>query len=184
MKAIAEKYGGKDLIETGVIKPKPMHYGETIRNMLGAHAFRFSNCFQSTHGGMDTISMAVKIAQLNKPLKQKYIKKRAIGDDRGEGVWMTGYEGGHMAHLEAPTIYNPTSKESCAGYAEYQDESNKMDLEQALGMPFFIVGDKVHDYYADRTMRYPDWLRKIKAAFDPNGASDEGYYVRGAGREK
>jgi hypothetical protein len=184
LKVIAEKYGGKDLVEAGVISPKPMHYGEAVRNMLGAHAFRFSNCFQSTHGGMDSISLAVRIAQLNKPIKQKYIKKHVIGDDRGEGIWMTGYEGGHMAHLEAPTVYDPTSTESCSGYTEYQDESNKMDLEQALGMPFFIVGDDVHDYYAGRTMNYPDWLRKIKDAFDPKGASDAGYYVTGAVKKK
>jgi len=183
-KAITEKYGGKDLVEAGVVKPRPMHYGETIRNMLGAHAFRFSNCFQSTHGGMDTISMAVKIAQLNKPLKQKYIKKHAIGDDKGDGIWMTGYEGGHMAHQEAPTVYSSTSQESCLGYTEYHDESNKMDLEQALGTPFFIVGDELHDTYADRTMNYPSWLRKIKAAFDPKGASDEGYYVKGMEKKK
>jgi glycolate oxidase len=184
LKFITEKYGGKDLVETGVIKPKPMHYGEAVRNMLGAHAFRFSNCFQSTHGGMDTISMAVKIAQLNKPIKQKYIKKHVIGDDRGEGIWMTSYEGGHMAHLEAPTVYNPTSAESCSGYTEYQDESNKMDFEQALGMPFFVVGEEVHNYYADRTMNYPNWLRKIKNAFDPKGASDSGFYITGETKEK
>jgi glycolate oxidase len=184
LRVITEKYGGKDLVEAGVIVPKPMHYGEAVRNMLGAHAFRFSNCFQSTHGGMDSISLAVRIAQLNKPIKQKYIKKRVIGDDRGEGIWMTGYEGGHLAHLEAPTVYDPTSAQSCSGYTEYQDESNKMDLDQALGMPFFIVGDDVHNYYADRTMNYPDWLRKIKNAFDPKGASDPGYYVTGAAKEK
>ncbi len=184
VKLILEKYRGDDLIEEGVITPRPMHYGETVRNMLGQHAFRFSNCFQSTHGGMDTIAMAVRLAHLNQPVKQKYIEKGVIGDDRGLGIWITSYESGHMAHMETPTVYDPTSAKSCLGYAAYQDECNQMDLDQALGMPFFIVGDKVHEFYAKRTMNYPDWLRKIKAAFDPNGVSDPSHYVKGEKKHK
>ncbi|MHA2424354.1 MAG: FAD-binding oxidoreductase [Candidatus Thorarchaeota archaeon] len=177
LRAIMEKYEGEDLIEEGFISPRPSHYAETIRNMLGGHAFRFSNCFQSTHGGMDTVAMAVKLAQVNAPIKNKYIEKGVIGDDQGEGIWTTTYEGGHMAHLEVPTVYDGASKESCLGYADYQDECNEVDLQQALGMPFFVVGDKVHDYYASRTMDYPKYLRRIKAAFDPKGVADSSHYV-------
>ena len=184
VRLIMEKYGGNDLIAEGVTTPMPMHYGETVRNMLGGHAFRFSNCFQSTHGGMDTISMAVRLAQLNQPIKQKYIDKGVIGDDRGLGIWITSYESGHMAHMEAPTVYDPTDIESCLGYAAYQDDSNQLDLDNALGMPFFIVGDEVHNFYAKRAMNYPDWLRKIKTAFDPNGVSDPSHYVKGGKKKK
>ena len=184
IRTIMEKYEGEDLIEEGFISPRPAHYAETIRNMLGGHAFRFSNCFQSTHGGMDTVAMAVNLAQINQPIKSKYIEKGVIGDDRGEGIWTTTYEGGHMAHLEVPTVYDGASKESCLGYAEYQDECNEVDLKQALGMPFFIVGDKVHDYYASRTMDYPKYLRRIKAAFDPNGISDSSHYVSARNKSK
>ncbi len=180
---IIEKYDGEDLIETGDISPRPSHYAESIRNMLGGHAFRFSNCFQSTHGGMDCISLAVRIAQENRPVKEKYIDKGVIGDDRGEGIWITTYEGNHMAHLEVPTVYNAADKESCMGYAEYQNECNRVDLERALGMPFFIVGDKIHDIFGQRTMNYPRWLRRIKAAFDPNGVSDSSHYITAQGDE-
>jgi glycolate oxidase len=177
IEAIMEKHGGNDLIEDGVIVPRDAHYAESVRNMLGGHAFRFSNCFQSTHGGMDTIALAVKIAETNQPIKFRYIEEGVIGDDRGEGVWTTAYECGHTAHLEVPTVYSGASAESCKGYAEYQDECNEVDLKQALGMPFFIVGDKVHDYYGPRTMNYPKWLRKIKATFDPKGVGDSSHYI-------
>jgi hypothetical protein len=82
-----------------------------------------------------------------------------------------------MAHLEVPTVYDGASKESCLGYAEYQDECNEVDLQQALGMPFFVVGDKIHDYYASRTSDYPKYLRRIKSAFDPKGLSDSSHYI-------
>jgi glycolate oxidase len=177
IQAILKKYGGEDLVETGVVAPKSMHYAEGIRNMLGSHAFRFTSCFQSTHGGMDTIAMSVNIGKINKPIKQKYIEKKLIGDDRGEGMWITGYEGGHMAHMEIPTVYDPADPESCKGYANYQDECNEADIKHSLGIPFFIVGDKIHDRFGPSTNNYQQWLRRIKAAFDPNGVSDSGHYV-------
>lgn len=177
LQAILKKYGGQDLIEEGVVTAQPMHYAEGMRNSLGNHAFRFTSCFQSTHGGLDTIAMSVKIGIVNQPIKQKYIEKHVIGDDRGEGIWITGYEGGHMAHLEVPTVYDPSSPESCRGYAYYQDECNKADIANALGIPFFIVGDAFHDSYGPNVMDYPRWLRKIKATFDPKGVSDSGHYV-------
>ena len=175
--AIMKKHNGEDLIEEGLISPRPSHYAESIRNMLGGHAFRFSNCFQSTHGGMDTVALAVKLAKVNQPIKNKYIEQGVIGDDRGEGIWITGYESGHMAHLEVPTVYDAASKESCLGYAAYQDECNQVDLDQALGMPFFVVGDQIHNMYGKRTMNYPKWLRGIKAAFDPNEVGDSSHYI-------
>ncbi len=177
VRAIMERNGGEDLIEQGVITPRSMHYAESVRNMLGAHAFRFSNCFQSTHGGMDTIALTVRIAQENRPIKEKYIQRRLIGDDRGEGLWTTAYEDGHMAHLETPTIYDPTSAESCIGYSQYQSECNELDLKKALCIPFFIMGDRAHEYYSPRTMNYQRWLRAIKTAFDPNGVSDGSHYI-------
>ena len=81
-------------------------------------------------------------------------------------------------------MYDPTDIESCLGYAAYQDDSNQLDLDNALGMPFFIVGDEVHNFYAKRAMNYPDWLRKIKGAFDPNGVSDPSHYVKGVEKKK
>jgi hypothetical protein len=177
IQSILKKHGGEDLVATGVVSPKSMHYAEGIRNMLGSHAFRFTSCFQSTHGGMDTITMSVNIGKINKPIKQKYIEKKLIGDDRGEGMWITGYEGGHMAHMEIPTVYDAADPESCKGYADYQDECNEADIKCSLGIPFFIVGDKIHDRFGPSTSNYQRWLRKIKAAFDPKGVSDPGHYV-------
>ncbi len=177
IQAILEKFEGEDLIESGLVKPMPMHYAEGIRNMLGSHAFRFTSCFQSTHGGMDTIAMSLNIGKINKPIKQKYIDKKVIGDDRGEGMWITGYEGGHMAHMEIPTIYEPSDPKSCQGYADYLDECNEADIKHSLGIPFFIVGDRIHDYFGPSTSNYQNWLRKIKKALDPNGVADPGHYI-------
>jgi hypothetical protein len=51
-------------------------------------------------------------------------------------------------------------------------------------MPFFIVVDDVHNFYAERTMHYANWIRKIKAAFDPNEVSDPSHYVKGGKKKK
>lgn len=178
---ITKEMGGVDLVEKGVVKPSSISYAEAVRNMFGSHAFRFTSCFQSTHGGMDTISLAVNIAKVNKDIKLKYIKKDLIGDDRGEGMWNTLFEQGHFAHMEMPTIYDPSSPESCKGYEDYWAECNDADIENSLGIPFFIVGDKMHDRFGPTCSNYQIWLRRIKAAFDPNGVSDAGHYTSSSG---
>nr|MDO8100429.1 FAD-binding oxidoreductase [Candidatus Njordarchaeota archaeon] len=174
---ITKEHGGSDLVEIGVVKPLSTSYAEAVRNMFGSHAFRFTSCFQSTHGGMDTISMAVNLAKVNKDIKLKYIKKELIGDDRGEGIWASFYEQGHFAHMEMPTIYDPSSAESCKGYSDYWVECNDTDIKKSLGIPFFIVGDKNHDLFGPHCNNYQVWLRKIKEAFDPNDISDSGHYI-------
>jgi len=174
---IIKETGGEDLVEAGVVKPPSISYAEAVRNMLGSHAFRFTSCFQSTHGGMDTISMAINIAKVNKDIKLKYINRELIGDDRGEGMWITFYEQGHFAHMEIPTVYDPTDPESCKGYADYHMECNEADIKHRLGIPFFIVGDRMHEWFGPHCSNYQKWLRKIKEAFDPNCASDPGHYI-------
>lgn len=177
MSEIIKETGGVDLVEKGEVKIKSINYAEGVRNMWGSAAFRFTSCFQSTHGSMDTTAMALKIAKVNKDIKLKYIRKELIGDDRGEGIWTTIFEHGHFQHLEVPTIYDPTDPESCRGFAEYLKECNEADVEHKLGVPFFIIGDNLHNWFGPYCNNYQIWLRKIKKEFDPNNTSDPGHYV-------
>jgi hypothetical protein len=74
-------------------------------------------------------------------------------------------------------VYDPSSPESCQGYADDAKECNDVDIQESLGIPFFIVGDAQHELYGPRTSNYHIWLRKIKKAFDPKGISDSGHYI-------
>jgi hypothetical protein len=75
------------------------------------------------------------------------------------------------------TLYDQTNRESVNGIADYFNDCNRMDLVQHLGIPFFIDGDERHDWYGPNCSNYHVWLRKIKAAFDPEGTADSGFYI-------
>lgn len=177
MAAVVAETGGKDLTKTGKFVPKSLFYAEALRPQLGFHSFLVGRTFQSTHGGMDTFTMCRKMMQANIPLKKAFIKRRVIADDTGDGVWSTSFEHGHFFHAEMPTMYDQTQDRSIKGMAEYFDETNKMDLVNHLGIPFFIEGDEMHDWYGPHCSDYHVWLRQIKAAFDPNGTADPGFYI-------
>ena len=126
---------------------------------------------------MDTIEMAFGLTKANIPLKKQYIVKKVIADDRGEGTWLTPYEHGHYAHAEFPTMYDPTDSDSVHGWVEYAHQCDKLSLDNKLGQPFFIEGDKQHEWYGPHCMNYHIWLRKIKEAFDPQNIADSGFYI-------
>jgi hypothetical protein len=126
---------------------------------------------------MDSIALAVTMAQKNVPLKKQYIARKVIADDGGEGVWSTTYEHGQMAHCEMPTMYDATNPESIIGMAEYANAADEMAITEHLGTPFFVQGDKTHEWFGPHCMNYQLWIRKIKEAFDPHNIADPGFYI-------
>jgi glycolate oxidase len=158
-------------------EPPSISYAEALRSNLGLHGFIATGAFQSAHGIMDTLGVALKATKENLPLKMKYIDRQQVADDFGEAVWSTSFEQGHMFHAEMLTLYDQTSPDSVKGIAEYFDDANRVDLVNHLGIPFFIDGDKRHDWYGPDCSNYHVWLRKIKTALDPNCTSDAGNYI-------
>ena len=174
---IIEETRGKDIIVKKKFKIPNLTYAEGLRANLGFHGFLISGAFQSTHGAMDTLTMCRHIIENNIPLKKEYIDKGAIGNDEGEGAWATSYEHGHFWHCEVPTMYDQTDTKSVKGMVEYAEKCNEMDLLKHLGIPFFIEGDKMHEWYGPHCSNYHIWLRKIKEAFDPENIADPGFYI-------
>ena len=157
--------------------PEPVFYAEALRSNLGLHGFITTGSFQSSKGGSDTAALCLHSTQMNIPLKMKYIKTGAIGNDSGKGVWMTSYESGHYFHMESPTMFDQTDEQSVKGMAGYMEASNQLDLLKHLGAPFFVVGTRMHELFGPHMSNYHIWLRKIKEAFDPNDIADSGFYI-------
>ena len=174
---LLEETKGKDFTAKGKLVPKPITYVEALRSALGFHAFLVSGAFQSTFGGIDTIQLTFQMVKANIPLKKEYIAKEALPNDQGEGGWCQGYEHGHYAHMEAPTLYLPNNPVSRAGMVEYSSQADEVSLEQKLNVPFFIEGDEMHDLWGPHLCNHNVWLRKIKEAFDPNNTADSGFYI-------
>lgn len=182
--SVVEATGGKDKTLAGKIVPKSVSYAEALRCLLGFHGFLIGTSFQSTHGGMETMTMCIKMIQANIPLKKIYIKQKALGPDKGQGVWSQSYEGGHFFHAEMPSMYDQTSEKSSRGMAEYMVKCDEMDLKERFTCPFFVVGDAMHEKYGPETSNYHIWLRKIKEALDPKNLSDPGFYISSKAKEK
>ena len=157
--------------------PEPVFYAEALRSNLGLHGFITTGSFQSSKGGSDTAALCLLSTKMNIPLKMKYIKTGAIGNDSGKGVWMTSYESGHYYHMESPTMFDQTDDHSVKGMAEYMEESSQLDLLKHLGAPFFVEGNRMHELFGPHMSNYHIWLRKIKEAFDPNNIADSGFYI-------
>ena len=123
------------------------------------------------------IDNAVHMAQLDAPLKREFISKKVIVDDRGDGLWLASFERGHMAHCEMPTMYQCNSEEYVIGMAEYANACDEQDLAEHLAIPFFIIGDKQHEWFEPHCTNYHLWLCQIKEAFEPQNIADPGFYI-------
>ena len=157
--------------------PYPVFYAEALRSNLGLHGFIATGGFQSTLGQCDTARVCLNSAALNVPAKKIFIKKEAVANDFGEGIWMTSYESGHYFHVESPTMFDQTNKHSVEGTAQYFERSNELGLLKHIGAPFFVEGDRWHDMFGPHMYNYHLWLRKIKETFDPNNIADGGFYI-------
>ncbi|MFW9818072.1 MAG: FAD-binding oxidoreductase [Candidatus Thorarchaeota archaeon] len=157
--------------------PDPIFYAEALRSNLGLHGFIATGGFQSSKGVADTAAVCLRSTKSNIQLKQEFIKKGAIANDFGEGTWMSSYESGHYFHMESPTMFDQTEKNSVEGMAEYMERSNQLDLLKHLGAPFFVEGTRMHELFGPHMSNYHVWLRKIKELFDPNNISDSGFYI-------
>ncbi|GAG14292.1 unnamed protein product, partial [marine sediment metagenome] len=114
LKMLLEELKLTNIIGTKYI-PESIFYAEALRSNLGLHGFITTGGFQSTKGGCDTAAMCLRSTELNIQLKKKYIKKGVIANDFGEGTWMSSYESGHFFHMESPTMFDQTNKDSVEG---------------------------------------------------------------------
>ncbi len=176
MEILLDELNLKNIIGTKYT-PNSIFYAEALRSNLGLHGFIVTGGFQSAKGQCDTVKTCLRTTKKSIPLKKKYIKKGVIGNDFGEGVWMTSYESGHYFHVESITLFDQTDEESVKGMGEFMEDNYQFDLVKHLGAPFFVEGDRMHNMFGPYMMNYHKWLRKIKKAFDPNEIADSGFYI-------
>ncbi|MHA1405008.1 MAG: FAD-binding oxidoreductase, partial [Candidatus Helarchaeota archaeon] len=174
---LIEETGGRDFTTSGKFVPRSQSYVEALRSMLGIHAFLATGSFESTFGGMDSLTLAFRMAKENVVLKKEFIEKHSLPDDQGQSGWIQTYEYGHYAHSEMPTMYDINDLSSRQGMFEYYEKSEDVCLNKSLNFPFFIDGDKLHEKWGEKTCNYHVWLRKIKEAFDPQNTADSSFYI-------
>ena len=136
----------------------------------------------------------VKTMEDMEAIKKTHMESGLLVDDMGEGLWgPLLIDHGHLEYYENETMYDPTVPESVNAIEHVMDEANRYSLDNKLSVPGWCIlegalakGENVHDMIAPHmNSDSRGWLKKFKAAFDPNSTSDAAYHIEGGdhGRE-
>lgn len=137
--------------------------------------FRATGCFAGEVGGTDVYRLMMDYIVETAKEKQHLIDQKLVFDD-GSPPFVQAIEHGHYGHGELLIRYVPNNK----NWPEIIDFVNKADniaIDQHFGVPGHVFGDAEHDKYGPHVMNYHVWLRKLKKAFDPNGASEGTHHI-------
>jgi glycolate oxidase len=137
--------------------------------------FRATGDHSGIFPGHNAFAPVVKLAQKVAQVKAELQRKGLLLDDGADAFPWTE-EHGFLSHAEV-LFRLAASRESLEGVQYLREESAKLALKEPAGVPFSVYGDRLHDLFGPSTSNYHLWLRKIKKAFDPNGAADSACYI-------
>lgn len=142
--------------------------------------FRANGGFYTSLGALGRWDWCVEGAKIGQELKQKAIDSGGLVDDGADNVWGNPYEQGTFSHLEELYMYDitdPTSRKASVDYLKSVAEASQT---HPLGLGLGTVdgeGSIMHKIFGPLACNYHKWLKAIKQAFDPNNASDPGFYI-------
>jgi FAD/FMN-containing dehydrogenase len=140
-------------------------------------AFRPSQGMATMLGAFDTWDLAHTQAEYVAKIKQPYIKQGLILDDSGDLGSGGTFESGHLGYLEGIILYDPGSPESAMAARELVETGVRDAIDHAMGVPIAAFGVEANRTFGPACSNYHLWLSRIKAALDPNGASDPFFYA-------
>jgi len=142
--------------------------------------FRAGGGFFTSLGALGSWDWCVEGAKVGEKLKQKEIETGGIVDDGGDNVWGLPYENGTFSHLEELYMYDITDPESRKSSVRYLKSIAEASKKYPLGLGLGTVdseGSVMHNIFGPIASNYHRWLKAIKNEFDPNTASDPGFYI-------
>jgi glycolate oxidase len=155
-----------------------MLYGALVRNAMQMRGvFRFGGTFHTAMGSLVSLDNAILGAKIGAQVKDKYIKDGVLFDDGGDNAWGGLYEGGAYAHLEELACYDPRDTHCLEHANDYCIDANLACVDYFLGDCINGIGPGNHIIYSQHCYDYDRWQQKIKAALDPQNASDASFYT-------
>jgi hypothetical protein len=110
-------------------------------------------------------------------VKQDYIRQGLILDDGGDLGTGGTFESGHLGYLEGIILYDPGTPESALAARDLVERGVRDAIEHAMGVPIAAFGVEANRTFGPACSNYQLWLGRIKAALDPNEASDPFFYA-------
>ncbi len=140
-------------------------------------AFRPSQGMATMLGAFDTWDLAHTQAEYVAKIKQPYIQQGLILDDGGDLGSGGTFESGHLGYLEGIILYDPGNPQSAMAARELVETGVRAAIEHAMGVPIAASGVEANRIFGPACGNYHIWLGRIKAALDPNMASDPFFYA-------
>ncbi len=142
--------------------------------------FRAGGGFFTSLGALGSWDWCVEGAKIGEELKRKFIDSGGLVDDGADNVWGNPYEQGTFSHLEELYMYDITDPESRKASVDYLNSVVEASKKHPLGLGLGTVdgeGSEMHNIFGPIASNYHKWLKAIKLEFDPNTASDPGFYI-------
>ena len=140
-------------------------------------AFRPSQGMATMLGAFDTWDLAHTQAEYVARIKQPYIRQGLILDDGGDLGSGGTFESGHLGYLEGIILYDPGNPQSAMAARELVETGVRDAIDLAMGVPIAAFGVEANRTFGPACSNYHIWLARIKAALDPNTASDPFFYA-------
>jgi len=141
--------------------------------------FRPSQAMFTSMGTFDTWDLGIRQSDWIAERKQKYIKEGVFLDDGGDLGCGGTFEHAHMGYLEGIVLYSTKRPESVQAASAVIEEAVQACIDEAFGIPIAGFGKDMNARLGPHSGNYHLWMQKIKAALDPNTASDPFFYSEG-----
>jgi glycolate oxidase len=178
LKLIVDKTGGQ-LIPRILDDPKVAaaclwRYARSTASIR--EVFRVSGCFGGEVGQTDVFKLMADYITVSGAQKKDLIKRGLVYDD-GFSPFTQSFEHGHYGHGELLIRYMPDPGTFRVLIEDFGSQANEIAIRDHFGVPAHVFGE-VHDIYGPHVSNYNVWMKKIKKAFDPNGASEGSHYIK------
>jgi len=140
--------------------------------------FRVSGCFGGEVGQTDSYRLMADYIVVTGARKGDLIERGLVYND-GISPFTQSFEHGHYGHGELLIRYMPDPETFRVLTQEFVAQANETAIRDHFGVPGHVFGDMQHGLYGPHVSNYHVWLRALKKAFDPAGASESSYYISG-----
>lgn len=140
--------------------------------------FRPSQAMFTSLGSFDTWDLGIRQSEWVAQRKRRYIKQGLMLDDGGDCGCGSTFEYGHFGYLEGIGMYSIKDPRSVEAVGKFEEEAVRACIDQALGIPIAGYGERMNSILGPHCGNYHLWMKKIKAALDPNLCFDPFFYAR------
>jgi hypothetical protein len=109
--------------------------------------------------------------------QEKWEEAGKVSKGSADAMWQPIFDFGHAGYIENEMTYDPCDPESIDAYRKCVREQNEPLVVMKVVRP--EIGTAKGNVRAGKLLsNFHIWQMRIKKAFDPNTASDPGYYMR------